>query len=177
MADIHLSRNLINQLVEDEVRPKKKTKKTKPKIPRERQGPEKKVHQKPIPNESETQKERPAARWPPQMPFFLPTPTPSPSSSPELEAIRSLLKESESVLEKLQRLEENMSKEVTQQAKELHEKEFNLPQQKTIICQPEMNACLQCYKEHVKDPLKCASLVSSFQECVRKARKQVNVPG
>ncbi|KAL2934044.1 MICOS complex subunit MIC25 [Bienertia sinuspersici] len=96
-------------------------------------------------------------------------PVPS-SSNPELEAIRSVLKKSESVLEKLQKHEENMLKEVTQKSKELHEKEFRVPQQKSAVCQSEKDACVTCYKENIKDSLKCASFVQSYHDCVRKAR-------
>lgn len=169
MADgILLSRNLIYQLVDDE-KSKKKTKKTKPKIPKESQ---KTVHQKQTPNKSEIPRENPSPGWPLQTPFHLPPTPPPPPSNLELETVRSVLKESENVLEKLKTHEETMLKKVTERAKELHEKEFKPPQQKIIICQPEKDACLACYKDHIKDPLKCSPLVSNFRECVRRARKQ-----
>lgn len=176
---ILLSRNLVYQLVDDEK--SKKKKKSKPKIPKESQQSQKKAHQKQTPNESEIPKGSPAPGWAVQTPFYVPTPPPPPpppppSSNPELESIRSVLKESENVLEKLQTHEETMLKKVAERAKELHEKEFKLPQQKIIICQPEKDACLACYKEHLKDPLKCAPLVSMYQDCVRRGRKQTQVP-
>jgi len=173
---ILLSRNLIYQLVDDE-KSKKKTKKSKPKIPKESQQSQKKVHQKQTANESEIPKGNPAPGWPVQTPFYVPTmPPPPPSSNPGLESVRSVLKESENVLEKLQTHEEAMLKKVTERAMELHQKEFKLPQQKIIICQPEKDACLACYEEHLKDPLKCAPLVRMYQDCVRRGRKQTKVP-
>lgn len=174
---ILLSRNLIYQLVDDDK--SKKKKKSKQKITKESQQSQKKVHQKQTPNESEIPKGSPAPGWPVQTPFYVPAippPPPPPSSNPKLESIRSVLKESESVLEKLQTHEETMLKKVSERAKELHEKEFKLPQQKIIICQHEKDACLACYKDHLKDPLKCAPLVSMYQDCVRRGRKQTQEP-
>ncbi|KAK9674350.1 hypothetical protein RND81_12G227100 [Saponaria officinalis] len=168
---IQISKSLLYQLVENDENSKKNTKKTKPRIPREPQPSQKQPQQKTISNEPEM-KGTPAGAWPLQAPLFLPVPNQSTSRNPELESIRSVLKESESVLEKVQKHEENMVKEVTERAKELHEKEFKLPQQKTDICQIEKDACVACYKEHVKDPLKCSTFVGNYQECVRRARKQ-----
>ncbi|KNA17288.1 hypothetical protein SOVF_081270 [Spinacia oleracea] len=166
---IQISQNLICQIIDDNDKSKKKPKKTKPKVPRESQKSQKKVPQKQqLPDESKAQKETPSAGWPLQPPFFMPVVPPS--TNPELEAIRSVLKESEAVLEKMQKHEENMLKQVTQRSKELHEKEFKLPQQKSIVCQSEREACSACYKEHTKDSLKCANLVRSYQDCVRKAK-------
>ncbi|KAL9232369.1 hypothetical protein vseg_007489 [Gypsophila vaccaria] len=176
MADgIQISKRLLYQLVENDENLKKNTKKTKPRIPRESQPPKKQPYEKPIPKEPET-KGRPSAAWSLQAPLFFPTPQQLTSLNSELESIRLVLKESESVLEKVQKHEENMAKEVTQRAKELHEKEFKLPQQKTDICPSEKDACVACYKEHVKDPLRCSTLVGSYQECVRRARKQAQLP-
>lgn len=175
MADsIQISKNLIFQLVDDDAKSKKKPKKGKPKAPREPQQSQKKIPQKQLPDESTAQKETPSAGWPLQPPYFLPIP---PSSNPELEAIRSVLKDSETVLKKIQKHEENMLKEVTQRSKELHEKEFKLPQQKSVVCQSERDACSACYKEHTKDSLKCASLVQSYQDCVRRAKNLGKVLG
>ncbi|XP_074320305.1 uncharacterized protein LOC141657081 isoform X2 [Silene latifolia] len=172
MADggIRISEGLILQLVEDDEKSKGKT---KPSTPRKPRSSPKRTHQKQIPTEPETQKGAPTAEWPLQSPLFFPTPQLPTSSKPELESVRSVLKESESVLQKAQKYEENMVKEVTERAKELHEKEFKLPQRKPVICQIEKNACLECYKEYVNDPLRCSTIVSSYQECVRRARKQV----
>ncbi|XP_057527780.1 uncharacterized protein LOC130806639 [Amaranthus tricolor] len=168
MADtIQISKNLVFQLVDDDVKSKKKPKKSKAKVPREPSQAQKKAPQKQLADESAAQKGTPSAGWPLQPPFFLSVPS---TSNPELEAIRSVLKESETVLEKMKKYEENMLKEVTQRSKELHEKEFKLPQQKTIVCQSERDSCAACYKEHKQDSLKCASLVQSYRDCVRKAK-------
>ncbi|KAK9689155.1 hypothetical protein RND81_09G039100 [Saponaria officinalis] len=169
---IQISKSLLFQLVEDE-KSKKKTKKTKPK---ESQPSQKTRNQKQLSNKPETRNGAPSTEWPLQAPLFFPTPHRPSSSNPELESIRSVLKESETVLEKVKKHEENMVKEVAQRAKELHEKEFKLPQKKTVICEIEKDACLACYKEYVNDPLKCSTVVSSYQECVRRARKQVQIP-
>lgn len=175
MADtIQISQNLISQLVDGNGKSKKKPKKSKPKVPKESQQSQKKVPQKQLPEEPKAQIDSPSAGWPLQPPFFLPVPS---SSNPELEAIRAVLKESETVLEKIQKHEENMLKEVTQRSKKLHEKEFKLPQQKTIVCQSERDACSACYKEHTKDSLKCAGLVQSYQDCVRRAKNLVKTLG
>ncbi|KAH9623395.1 hypothetical protein KSS87_000208 [Heliosperma pusillum] len=163
MADgIQISESLILQLVGDDEKSKRKT---KPKTPGKPHSSPKRPHQKQIANKPETQKRAPSAEWPLQSPLFFPT--------PELESVQSVFKESENILQKAQKHEENMVKKVTERAKELHEKEFKLPQQKTVICQIEKNACLECYKEYVNDPLICSTVVSSYQECVRRARKQV----
>jgi hypothetical protein len=52
---------------------------------------------------------------------------PPPATMPEVEAIRSILKESEAVLEKLEKKEAGARKELSKRAKELHNKEFKLP--------------------------------------------------
>ncbi|KAH9604681.1 hypothetical protein KSS87_021609 [Heliosperma pusillum] len=163
---IQISQSLILQLVGDDEKLKKKTKKTKPRLPNESHPPQKHAS-----NEPET-KGTPSSNWPLQAPLFLSTPQLPASSNPELESIRSVLKESESVLEKLKKHEENMVKEVTERAKELHEKEFKLPQQKKVFCEIERDSCVECYKEYAKDPLTCSTFVRSYQECVRRARKQ-----
>ena len=96
------------------------------------------------------------------------------SANSELEAIRSVLQESEKVVERLLKQEENMLKEVTQKAKDLRDKEYKLPNPKPMPCKAEKDASLACYKEHVKDPLTCASLVTGFADCVRRFRQQVS---
>ncbi|CAI9288816.1 unnamed protein product [Lactuca saligna] len=102
--------------------------------------------------------------------MYLPIPPPSP---PEVNAIRSVLEDSERVLEKLQKQEDAMLFEVTQKAKELHEKEFKLPEAKPMPCLTDLTACLDCYKENVKDPLKCSTLVKNFADCARTIRQQI----
>ncbi|KAL7165192.1 hypothetical protein ACSBR2_040966 [Camellia fascicularis] len=90
-------------------------------------------------------------------------------SCAELDAIRSAIQESEKVLEKLQKQEEVMVWEVTQRAKDLHDKEFKLPTQKPLPCLMEKNACFECYKENDKNPLKCADAVKNYKDCIRRA--------
>ncbi|GMP95929.1 hypothetical protein CsSME_00044788 [Camellia sinensis var. sinensis] len=81
---IQISGNLVKQLADDGEKSKKKTKRSKTKIPRE-------------PQQSQT-----------KPPIFLPL-SPSPhSSSAESDAIRSAIQESEKVLEKLQKQEKDL---------------------------------------------------------------------
>lgn len=167
---IQISSNLVNRLVGDEDKVKKKTRKPKPKISHEPQQPQSKV--KPA---SGTQKSSSGREWPLQPPIFLPVPTPPlPVEIAELQAIRSVLQESEEVLEKLDKQEADMLQELTQRAKELHAKEFKLPYQKAMPCIAEREACLQCYKENLKEPLKCALVVKAFDDCARRARQQAS---
>ena len=70
--------------------------------------------------------------------------------------------------------EKEMIQELTERAKELHEKEFKMPKQKPTPCLSEKDACLECYREHTKDPLRCANAVKLFSDCARRARKQMN---
>lgn len=167
---IQISRNLVNRLADGSAKSKKK-KRTKAKVPREPQQPQTKISQKQF-DDSETPKGAAATGWPLQSPFFMPAP--AQSANAELDAIRSLIQDSEQVLDRLRKQEENMVQEVTQRAKDLRDKEFKLPYQKPMPCLAETEACLACYKEHVKDPLKCAYLVRNFADCARRVRQQVN---
>ncbi|KAJ0476104.1 hypothetical protein HanHA300_Chr13g0473381 [Helianthus annuus] len=101
--------------------------------------------------------------------------TPKPSQQNKIKpAIRSVLQDSEKVFEKLEKKEDEMVVEVTQKAKELHDKEFKLPQPKPMPCSTDLTACLECYKENTKDPLKCSTLVKNFADCARTIRQQVS---
>lgn len=156
---IQISGNLVKQLADNNTtnKVKKKTRKPKPKTPQ----------QLPIPPPPPPPPPS-AATWPP---MYLQTPPPPP---PEVSAIRSLLEDSERVLEKVKKQEDVMAIEVTQKAKELHEKEFKLPEAKPMPCLTDLTACLDCYKENVKDPLKCSALVKNFADCARTIRQQVS---
>ncbi|XP_038988191.1 uncharacterized protein LOC103696699 [Phoenix dactylifera] len=171
MADsftIQISSNLVNRLSGDENK-MKKTKKPKPKVLQEPRQPQSKVKSAPSAPTSGS-----SGAWPLQTPMFLPVAPPPPVAIAELEAIRSVLRESERVVEKLEKQESNMLQELNQRAKELRDKEFSLPYQNPIPCTAQREACLQCYKEHAKDPLKCAQAVKNFADCARQARQQVN---
>lgn len=169
---IQISKNLVDRLVHD-AEMSKKTKRTKRKAPRESPVPQSNVSQKQIVDDSGKPKIEAAPAWPLQPPLFLPA-TPPVQSTMELEAIRSVLQESEKVVERLQKKEENMLQEVTQKAKDLRDKEYKLPKPKSNPCMAESHACMACYKEHVKDPLRCASLVTNFADCVRRFRQQAS---
>ncbi|KAH6799694.1 hypothetical protein C2S51_036178 [Perilla frutescens var. frutescens] len=144
---VQISSNLVRKLVEDGEKVKKKTRKPKPRISQEPQA-----KPKPLSDDS------PAIGWPVQPPLY-----PHRTLNPELEGVRSVLEESEKVVERLQK------QEVTQRAKDLHDKEFRLPTRKPMPCLDQKDACLNCYKEHIKDPLKCAQLVKGFADCVSTA--------
>ncbi|ONK72733.1 uncharacterized protein A4U43_C04F22610 [Asparagus officinalis] len=166
---IQISSNLVNKLARDGEGRKRRTKKSKPKIPE-------------IPNKSEKEptpspaapKTGPSSVWPVQTPVFMPVPDQTPGSAAltELETIRSRIQESENVVKKLEQKELNMTKELNQRAKELRDKEFKLPYQKSMPCGAEREACLQCYQENLKQPLQCAEVVRTFNDCARRARQQ-----
>ncbi|XXG77824.1 hypothetical protein AAC387_Pa08g1901 [Persea americana] len=174
---IQISSDLVNRLVSDGDKLKKKTKKPKSKAPKGQQTQSKPQLNQPLDSLDMHKSPSSGGGWPLQTPLFLPVPPPPPPplvATAELDAIRSVLQESERVLEKLQKQEANMAREVTEKAKELHDKEFKLPYQKPIPCLAEKDACLECYKDHAKDPLRCATVVKTFADCTRKARQQVN---
>lgn len=123
---IQISSNLVKQLADDGEKSKRKTKRSKPKLPREPQQSQTKVHQKPISSDSEIPKVTAPLGWPVQPPLFVPASPPPHSAIAELDSIRSAVKESEKVLERLQKQEDVMVQEVAQRAKDLHDKEFKL---------------------------------------------------
>lgn len=170
---IQISSKLINQLA-DGGEKLKKTKKPRHKLPGGGDiQSQSRVSENLVSKDSETRKGTTAAGWPPQSLLFRPAPPPQPTIT-ELDAIRSVLQDSERVLENLKKQEEHMVQEVTQRAKDLHEKEFKLPYQKPIPCLAEKDACLECYKKNVNNALKCADVVRNFADCARRARQEVN---
>jgi hypothetical protein len=171
---IQISTKLIDQLARDDEKVKRKARKPKPK-----KKPIVQPHEEPpeFPSEPKTSSPAPAPApgWPLQPPpMFLPVtpaPPPPPATMPEVEAIRSILKESESVLEKLEKQEAGARQELSKRAKELHDKEFKLPYQNPMPCTQERAGCLECYKTNAKDPLKCAEAVKRFEACALMAVK------
>ncbi|KAI4315297.1 hypothetical protein L6164_028122 [Bauhinia variegata] len=172
---IQISSNLVNRLVDDVETSKKKTKRTKPKVPKEPQQPQSNVSQKQIFDDSGMPKSAAVPGWSMQPPSYLPAIPPPQSANSEVESVRSVLHESEEVVERLQKQEENMLREVTQKAKDLRDNEYKLPAPKPMPCVAELDSSLACFKEHTKDPLECASLVSSLGDCMRRFRHQVSV--
>ncbi|KAJ7944793.1 Copper ion binding protein [Quillaja saponaria] len=173
---IQISSKLVSRLVEDAEKSKKKTKRTKAKGPLESPWPQNKASLAQISDDSGTPKGTAAPGWPiMQPPLFLPVTPLVQSANAELEAIRSVLEESEKVVESLHKQEEKMLHEVTQSAKDLRDKEFKLPYQKPMPCISEIDACLACYKDNGKDPLKCAHLVNKFADCARRFRQNVSL--
>lgn len=168
---IQISSDLVNKLARDG-QEKKRVKKSKPKKP---EVPHK--HQTELSSSPAAPKSGSSGAWPAQAPVFFPLLPPSPPAPAapaiaELEAIRSVLQQSEGVMKKLEQQEANMTQELTQRAKELRDKEFKLPYQKSMPCEAERDACRRCYQENLKQPLKCAQVVRSFDECARRARQQ-----
>ncbi|EEF50977.1 uncharacterized protein LOC8272128 [Ricinus communis] len=168
---IQISPDLVNRLVNDGEKLKKKPRRTKPKIPRESARSQTKVNEK---HDPEVHKTAPSPGWPVQPPLFFPVPPPAHSANTELDAIKAVIQESEKVLEKLQKQEESMVKEVTERAKDLRDKEFKLPYQKPMPCLADYDACRTCYKENGNDILKCAPLTRSYYDCVRRVKQQVS---
>ncbi|CAA7410833.1 unnamed protein product [Spirodela intermedia] len=173
---ISISSKLISRLAGDEDKQKRKTKKPKPKSPQEAQARAPQASDGPSkPSASIGLPPPPPLQQQHRQPLFLPIPLPPPpAANAELEAIRAVVQESEQAVERLQKKEAEMIQELTERAKELHEKEFKLPRQKPMPCLEEKDACLECYREHAKDPLRCARAVKSFNECARRAQQQMN---
>ncbi|KAL6865165.1 hypothetical protein ACP4OV_016316 [Aristida adscensionis] len=178
---IQISTNLIDQLARDDEKVKRKARKPKPKkkTPIERHEEPHDSAAKEFPSEPKPSSPAPAPGWPLQPPpMYLPvTPAPPPSPAaamPEVEAIRAVLKESEMILEKLEKQEAGAREELSKRAKELHDKEFKLPYQNTMPCEQERASCLECYKSNAKDPLKCAEAVKRFEACALMALKNGN---
>lgn len=159
---IQISGELVNQLANDSEKLKKKTKKTKAKVQKEPKVPW-----------TSSSKSPPVRDWPLQPPVFVPVP-PQQSANAELDAIRSVLLESEKVVERLQKQEEIMLHEITQRARDLHDKEFKLPNQRPMPCLEIYDACLKCYRENLQDPLKCEAPVQDFADCARRVRQLVS---
>ncbi|XP_078446231.1 copper ion binding protein isoform X2 [Wolffia australiana] len=176
---ISISSKLINRLTSDEGKQKPKKTKKQPTI----KPPAQEEHSQPS-KLSESPALQAAAdigrqlqqQQQQQNPFLFPPPLPSQSASvnAELEAIRSVIQESEQAVERMQKKEAEMVQELTKRAKELHEKEFKLPNQKPMPCLAEKDACLECYREHSKEPLKCAQAVKLFCDCARRAQQHMN---
>jgi len=171
---VQITPELVNRFANDGEKLKKKAKKTIPKTRRETPLLKAKVNEKQLHDDSETHKRIASTGWPVQPPLYLPITQPVHPANAELDAIRSVIQESERVLEKFQKQEDNMVQQVTERAKNLRDKEFKLPNQKPMPCLVDYNACRACYKEHADDILKCAPLTKSYYECVRRAKQQQN---
>lgn len=166
---IQISSNLVKQLADEGEKLKKRSKKPKAKTPL-KDTSQANAQQKPVSEDPDMIKGHAPTGWPLQPPLFMPVPPQQPAIA-ELDAIRSVLQDSEKVMERLQKQEENMLQEVTQRAKDLHEKEFKLPEHKPIPCLEERDACTKCYKENEQNPLKCANAVQNFADCARRVKQ------
>ncbi|XP_023539658.1 uncharacterized protein LOC111800275 [Cucurbita pepo subsp. pepo] len=169
---IQISSNLVDMLIVDTEKPKRTPRRNRTKAPQESKKPQIKVDQKHTSDDSGMLKGVSRSDgWPHRPPPLFPPVHPA---NAEIDAIQSVLQESEKVVEKLQKQEDNLRQEVSQRAKDLHEKEFKLPYQKPMPCLAESEACFQCYKEYPNDLLKCGRLVKSFANCNRQARQQMS---
>ncbi|CAF2042711.1 unnamed protein product [Brassica rapa] len=166
---IQITPKLINQLAQGNEKPKRKAKRTKPKVsPTQNNADQARTHR------DAAEKPKPVAELPTQTPpFFFPIPQQG-AANTELESIKSVLKESEKVLEKVERREKNIVGEVTERAKDLREKEFKIPEPKPMPCSSDHEAWKKCYEENVGNPLICSGLVMRFQDCARWSRQQVS---
>eukprot|EP01018_Ginkgo_biloba_P017316 Gb_03576 [translate_table: standard] len=115
--------------------------------------------------------------WQPGLPPLLPPGAFPPLADKELDPIRKVLDESERVVDKLKKEEARVLEEVKRKAKELHEKEYRMPEQKPVPCSSARDACIQCYKDHPADPLQCAEVVKSFVDCVRRIQQEFVASG
>ncbi|ESQ38229.1 hypothetical protein EUTSA_v10029018mg [Eutrema salsugineum] len=161
---IYISPGLIKQLAEGNDQPKRKAKRIKPKVSPQSKADQAKTHH------DAAEKPNPMAVQPP---FFFPIPQQA-AANTELEAIKSVVKESEKVLEKIERQEKNITHEVTERAKDLREKEFKIPEPKPMPCSSENEAWMKCYKENIDNPLKCSDLVMRFRDCSRWSKQQAS---
>ncbi|KAM3254041.1 hypothetical protein ACQJBY_047892 [Aegilops geniculata] len=169
---IRISTSLIDQLSRDDEKLKRRTRKPKLKKVVEQQD-EPRDNGRELPSEPKSSP-APAPGWALPPPMYLPvTPAPPPPlpAIQEVEAIDSVVAESEKVLEKLQKQEATMREELTKRAKELHDKEFKLPYQNPSPCTDERAGCADCYRSNTQDPLKCAEAVKRFEACVSMARR------
>nr|ABK23630.1 unknown [Picea sitchensis] len=118
-----------------------------------------------------------AGGWQPGLPSLLPLGVFPPVADKELDPIRKVLDESEGVMDKLQKEEARVLEKVKHNAEELREKEYKMPEQRTIPCLSAKDACIQCYKDHPEDPLQCAEAVKFFQDCARRVQQQFVTSG
>ncbi|WVZ95664.1 hypothetical protein U9M48_041398 [Paspalum notatum var. saurae] len=177
---IQISTKLIDQLARDDEKVQRKARKPKPKkkapVQQRLEDPQEGAPKERFPSDPKTGSPAPAPGLPLQSPpMYLPVtpalPLPPAAAMPEVEAIRSILKESEAVLDKLDKQEAGARQELSRRAKELHDKEFKLPYQNPMPCTQERAVCLECYKSNAKDPLKCAEAVKRFEACALMAMK------
>jgi len=161
---VQISSDLIRRLVgEGDQKPVIKPK-VKPKVVRSDRPSNQAPRVDPKPSEE-------TGGWKPGLPSLLPLGV-FPPVADELDPIRKVLDEGERVVDKLQKEEARLLEEVKRNAKELHEKEYRMPEQKAMPCLKAKDTCVQCYKDHPKDPLQCAEAVKAFLDCARQVQQQ-----
>ncbi|GJQ12600.1 hypothetical protein GpartN1_g4391.t1 [Galdieria partita] len=50
------------------------------------------------------------------------------------------------------------------------QKSYFRPRMKTVLCESERKACLECYRENSNDPLRCAEAVKALSSCARRVQ-------
>ncbi|XP_062102863.1 uncharacterized protein LOC133813756 [Humulus lupulus] len=98
---VEISSDLVNSLADNDDKLKKNIKRTRTMSPWVPQQPHTKTNQKQVSDGFETHKGSSATRWPLQPLMFLPVAPPAQSTRAEMDAIRSVLQESERVVERL----------------------------------------------------------------------------
>ncbi|GBG90583.1 hypothetical protein CBR_g50926 [Chara braunii] len=88
----------------------------------------------------------------------------------EMAAYRRALMDSERVGALLVKKETDELKRVGEFADQLHKKHYR-PPSRPIPCSEEREACVHCYAENAKDPVKCAENVKAFVECSRRTHR------
>ncbi|KAL0727260.1 hypothetical protein Bca4012_023353 [Brassica carinata] len=85
-------------------------------------------------------------------PFYFPI-LQQEAAKAELEGIRLVMKESENVLEKVEKQKKNVDDELTERARDVYEKEFKIAELKLMPCYLEKDVRLKCYKENINDTI------------------------
>lgn len=166
--NVQISSDLIRRLLGEE--DQKPTRKPKPKVVRPEHPSNQGRRIEPKPSEE-------TGGWQSGLPSLLPLGVLAPVADKELDSIRKVINESEGVIDKLHKKEARALEEVNRNAKELREKEYKMPEQRTIPCLSAKDACVQCYKDHPEDPLQCAEAVKAFSDCARRVQQQFIASG
>ncbi|KAJ7092095.1 hypothetical protein O6H91_23G022200 [Diphasiastrum complanatum] len=90
----------------------------------------------------------------------------------KIAAYSTLLEKTEKLASELQKRGAAELDEINRRAQELNNKQYRAPI-RSIPCVTEREACLQCYKENGKEPLKCKQRADAFLECARRAQTEL----
>ncbi|CAL5227716.1 g10726 [Coccomyxa viridis] len=81
--------------------------------------------------------------------------------------LEQALQQSRRVGDLLLKNEEQETAEISRLAADLLDREYRAPL-KEPPCLKEREACIQCYKENVKDALKCQDAVRAYSQCSQR---------